>query len=289
MVYNYQSGLVAPFVQKFYKQLVIATGVLFVLTFAMLSLKTNAESTNVVVVPSTTVKVSGDTGSENEKGKWMFNRDPGNVTPYVFNTDEKVIGNGALYILPITNTIKANKDKFIAEYFARDSVANFQSFSYDFKIAGAGKTASEAKQFYANFYITTADNVTYYNCRFDFVPIVGSTSNFTTFAINKTTVASAVINKTCPPSMKLSDLPTAYIRAIAINVGDTDGSDTGLAGYLDNVIYTTQNNKTIYDFDPSVTSKEECKDGGWMLGLADGSTFKNQGNCVSYFAKKSDK
>jgi hypothetical protein len=32
-------------------------------------------------------------------------------------------------------------------------------------------------------------------------------------------------------------------------------------------------------------SKEDCKSGGWQtLRRSDGGTFKNQGDCVSYFA-----
>lgn len=44
-------------------------------------------------------------------------------------------------------------------------------------------------------------------------------------------------------------------------------------------------NTTIYDFEPTVVpvSKEQCKDGGWKtFTRADGTAFKNQGDCVSY-------
>jgi hypothetical protein len=39
------------------------------------------------------------------------------------------------------------------------------------------------------------------------------------------------------------------------------------------------------DFEPFdvATSTDACKDGGWMtLHRADGSSFSNQGDCVSY-------
>ena len=50
--------------------------------------------------------------------------------------------------------------------------------------------------------------------------------------------------------------------------------------HVDNV----QINNTTVTFDkPVPTNKDQCKDGGWMtLGRADGSGFKNQGDCVSY-------
>jgi hypothetical protein len=36
---------------------------------------------------------------------------------------------------------------------------------------------------------------------------------------------------------------------------------------------------------PTSYSKEDCKSGGWQtLRRSDGSSFKNQGDCVSYFA-----
>jgi hypothetical protein len=39
---------------------------------------------------------------------------------------------------------------------------------------------------------------------------------------------------------------------------------------------------TIYTFDQPIT-KDECKNGGWMdLTRADGTTFKNQGDCIQY-------
>ncbi len=42
---------------------------------------------------------------------------------------------------------------------------------------------------------------------------------------------------------------------------------------------------TTYDFDPWVTAttRDTCKNSGWQEARrADGSTFKNQGDCVSY-------
>ena len=40
---------------------------------------------------------------------------------------------------------------------------------------------------------------------------------------------------------------------------------------------------TIYTYDPP-TDKDQCKDGGWQnLTRTDGSRFRNQGDCVSYF------
>jgi hypothetical protein len=36
---------------------------------------------------------------------------------------------------------------------------------------------------------------------------------------------------------------------------------------------------------PTSSSQEDCKSGGWQsLKRSDGSSFRNQGDCVSYFA-----
>ena len=70
------------------------------------------------------------------------------------------------------------------------------------------------------------------------------------------------------------------IRAIAINVGDTSASDLGVNGYLDKVVVNLTGGSTTFNFDPSMDS---CKNGGWQTQTRpDGSTFKNQGDCVSY-------
>lgn len=209
------------------------------------------------------INVYGNTGVENQKGAWMFNRDPRTSTAYEFVAGTGTLGAGSVYAGPITNTnfsgvvtVPANspdRDKFIAEYFARDSVANFRSLSYDFKIAGDGVPA-DANQFYANFYVTLTDGTTFRDCRFDFIPTTGSVGAFTTFTITKNTVGVNGGGASCPASMKLADMTAgSYIRDIAINVGDTSANDTGLAGYIDNVVYSVNGTNTVYDFEPKPT------------------------------------
>ena len=44
-------------------------------------------------------------------------------------------------------------------------------------------------------------------------------------------------------------------------------------------------NGQAYDFEPYAvaSNKEQCKDGGWAtLARANGSSFKNQGDCIQY-------
>ncbi len=81
----------------------------------------------------------------------------------------------------------------------------------------------------------------------------------------------------------IAQFPGATIvGGFGINQGsgnpETDGaSDALILGYGGNTI--------TYDFEPwlAATTKDACKQGGWMtVRRADGSPFKNQGDCVSY-------
>lgn len=59
----------------------------------------------------------------------------------------------------------------------------------------------------------------------------------------------------------------------------------GLVSAVDALHFDTPTTSVTYDFEPFhvATSKDACKDGGWRtLRRADGSSFKNQGDCVSY-------
>jgi hypothetical protein len=59
-------------------------------------------------------------------------------------------------------------------------------------------------------------------------------------------------------------------------------------GNVDAFRIATSSSDTTYDFEPNLptpTSKDQCKKGGWMnYADANGTPFKNQGDCVSYVA-----
>lgn len=224
---------------------------------------------------------------------WVFNPDPNNATPYEFNQAQASTGDGSLYVLPIGAT---PAQKFIAEKTIATPVSAVESIAYDFQIAGNGTSAS-ANQFYMNVYANFGESAPnkFYDCRYDIVASEGSTTEFTTITFDPsqsypvTTRGSSP--HTCPASPSdmqgLSATGTAVIRAFTLNVGDTSAGDTGLASYLDNVVVNTTGDDTTYDLEPIVklANKEACKTGGWMQ--SDSPTFKNQGDCVSYFASKS--
>lgn len=78
--------------------------------------------------------------------------------------------------------------------------------------------------------------------------------------------------------------PAAVIvGGFGVNQG---GGNPNLVAAVDKLIIGANGNTITYDFEPNLliaTSKDQCKNGGWQnLTRADGSTFKNQGDCVSY-------
>jgi hypothetical protein len=68
--------------------------------------------------------------------------------------------------------------------------------------------------------------------------------------------------------------------------GVNQGSgNPGLVTAVDALHFDTTHGSVTWNFEPfrTPTSKNDCKNGGWQtLKRADGSSFKNQGDCVSY-------
>jgi hypothetical protein len=216
---------------------------------------------------SGTIKVQ-----KNGDGNWAFNPDAANATPYEFSLAQRSIGGGSLYVEPIG---PPNAHKFIANQPMGTLVSDLQSISYDFLIAGNGDSG-DAEQFYLNVYtFMPTPNGTFYDCRFDYVPATGSTAGFTTasFAPGDPPVHVQPQNGTICPGT-LADMPAgSTISFFALNVGDTSGSDNGLAGYLDNVVVAQSTGSTTFDFDPT---SDACKKGGYVAG-----GYEKQGQCVS--------
>jgi hypothetical protein len=87
----------------------------------------------------------------------------------------------------------------------------------------------------------------------------------------------------CTWSTLVASFPGATITGgYGINAGS---NNAGLDGSVDALSIAYGGGSITYDFEPFVTatSRESCKDGGWKTRTrADGSPFKNQGDCVSY-------
>jgi hypothetical protein len=75
--------------------------------------------------------------------------------------------------------------------------------------------------------------------------------------------------------------PAATIIAVGLNVGRGPAS---FIGAVDALSLTMAGEVTTYDFELLHLGKDSCKDGGWQDYNAPSLTFKNQGDCVSYFA-----
>ncbi len=228
--------------------------------------------------------VSGNTSlGENQPG-WFFNRDITTSTPYEFNEDGASIGAGSLYVKPIGATAA---DKFIGENFINKPVADVDSISYDFKI-GSGGVATEEEHFYMNVYANfgVSDDLKFYDCRYNVVPVVGSVAGFTTVTFDPT-VAYPVTTRggvnaspfACPAVPADMDVLSAgsNIRVFALNVGDASVNDVGLDGYLDKVVVSVNSDVTTYDFDPDLdldddgvlNDQDKCAgttvDGSWTM------------------------
>jgi hypothetical protein len=90
------------------------------------------------------------------------------------------------------------------------------------------------------------------------------------------------------PFYSLADLqakcPNAVVTGFGVNIGSNNPSydtETDLVSF----------NGDVYNFQTvaptpvvTLTNKDDCKNGGWMT--SNNPTFKNQGDCVSYFATK---
>jgi hypothetical protein len=68
------------------------------------------------------------------------------------------------------------------------------------------------------------------------------------------------------------------------SLGVNQGSgNAGALSYADALYVSVAGSKTTYDFEVRPTTAADCKNGGWQNY---GTTFANQGDCVSYVASR---
>lgn len=223
-----------------------------------------------------TVTVQGNTtNTENTEG-WMFNRDVTTSTPFEFNADQAVIGQGSLYVQPISAS--SASDKFVAENFLLSNISDINSVSFDYQL-GPNSVNTDYDQVYMNVYANFGESsaTKFYDCRYTVLATVGSTSSFNTLTFD-TNSAYSVTTRTggqaspyaCPAVPSAMNLLSANstIRAFAINVGDTSLGDAGVDAYLDNVVVSSVNGSTVYDLEPTIPA---CSTG-------DNTNFENFSN-----------
>jgi hypothetical protein len=189
------------------------------------------------------------TGTENDAKKWFFNRDPNTVTPYNFTSAQASTGQGSLYVPAIGST---PSNKFVGEYFAANKLDDTGAISFDYRL-GDGVDASKANQVYMNLYVNYSSTTNYGDCVYNVVANVG-TAGWHTLSFDPNTAYDVRTRSSAPSTCpsKPSDLPsTAYLRMVALNVGDTSASDSGVSAYLDNVRVATVAETSVYDFEPA--------------------------------------
>jgi hypothetical protein len=212
----------------------------------------------LVALPSsaavTTERVFEDTSSfENDAVGWMFGRDLSTSTPFDFVLGTPSIGNGSLYVPPIT---APNSNKFIGELFLQTPMATFDSYAIDYQV----ETGSYI-HFYLTIYATfgSSSPTKFYDCRYNVIATSGGPGAFSTLTFDPDIAPAVVTTRTggdpsphaCPATPRAMDTLSAgsSVRMIAINVGDTSGSDIGVSAYLDNAVVTYAGDTTIYDFE----------------------------------------
>jgi hypothetical protein len=232
--------------------------------------------------------ISGNTSAGENQHGWMFNRDTSTQTPYEFTLDQASAGSGSLYVPAISTN---PSDKFIAEDFLSTPIADITSISYDFRLNGVANPAQFYMSVYANF--GESPSTKFYDCRYSVVPSTGSAEAFTTVVFDPSqtypVTQSGTSPQTCPgipDEMNTGSTTGAFIRVIALNVGDTSASDAGVSGYLDNVVVTTTAGTTVSDFEPgSIITNTENESylslQAAVDGTNDGGTISLSGNITT--------
>lgn len=216
---------------------------------------------DVVVVTGNTVDTSvahegelapDDTG-------WWFERDPANVTGHEF-TDGGII----------TTVGPEAGQKFIAEHFLFQRVSEVGVISYDY--------VSDApdSQFYINVYVNheAAPSGDFYDCRYNYTAVTTAADGTKRVDTSGDATSVASRNSTnCPAD--LADSPAdSFVRAYAINVGDTSARALPTATILSSTAAGV-----TYVFragEPEPVDVDDCKNGGFeALG------FRNQGQCIA--------
>ncbi|HZQ35222.1 MAG TPA: hypothetical protein VFD32_04765 [Dehalococcoidia bacterium] len=85
-----------------------------------------------------------------------------------------------------------------------------------------------------------------------------------------------------PPFYTLAGLQAACPNAVAVQFGVNVGSNNPSYDVETDLV---DFNGTVYDFEPYAVARsmDQCKDGGWQnVRRADGTSFKNQGDCIQY-------
>ncbi len=291
MRYKYQTGVIIPFAQKYYKQLILVVAAVFVTLMAAMTAISNAATT--VVTPGST--------------DWTFMEDPNATSPlpvdassgYVLGPGTPPLGTGSakltvdgddrniLYTDLHDGTVLADITSLEYSTYAENTNNGVWTPSLQIDVDYNSELVSDAawqgRWTYEPY--QTLGTLTQEDVWETWEPTDGN------WWIAVYPAALGV--NPCPQSAPCSWealtalFPDATSAGVLFKAG---GPWTGgFTGYVDAFTFATATSSSTYDFEleePPVVlgSKEECKNGGWMTSEA--PVFKNQGQCVSYFAKQ---
>jgi hypothetical protein len=243
-----------------------------------------AATTTVVVTPT------------NNQG-WVLNTvalGNGPVATDFNGPDDSASGNGSFHFGPIAG---GGAEKLeIQPPEVGQLVADFGSLSFEYDVMNPPTSGGVSSHVYVNVYVDSETNGIgffgsglttsgFYDCRYLFV----ATTNdplWNTLAFNSTDTPAGLTSRhaSCAPTLSgFTDL--SQIEFFRLNGGGTGTSDNGLEAAYDLVAIEFNGNTTVYDFEPYAVAgdKEQCKKGGWQsVNRDDGSSFKNQGDCIQY-------
>jgi hypothetical protein len=203
-------------------------------------------------------------------------------------------GNGSFHFGPIAGLNNSKLE--IQPPEVNKLVSDFGGLTFEYQILADASGSDSEDQIYVNVYVDSSANgigffgsmvgsTGFYDCRYSYI---ADTNNpgWNTLSFNSSTANDALAPRHSSCSATLAGLPAgSEIRFFRLNAGDTSGNDNGLEGAFDLVAITFGGDTTLYDFEPYnvATSKEQCKNGGWQsVKRDDGSSFKNQGDCLQY-------
>jgi hypothetical protein len=167
-------------------------------------------------------------------------------------------------------------------------VSDFDSLSLEYQILTPAVSATP-NHIYVNVYVDSAANGIgtftngFYDCRHGYLATANAVG-WNSLSFSDATLSSPTFGGACQTSLG-GHLAGSEIVFFRVNVGDTSANDNNLEVALDLVEITFNGNGKLYDFEPYMvaSSKEQCKDGGWQgVFRANGSAFKNQGDCIQY-------
>lgn len=191
------------------------------------------------------------------------------------------------------------------------NVASITNLSYDTKQVSAPDSAKTTADVNLRLYISTTggsgscgagfDDVLVYEPYYNNVEQVITPSNWQTWTTSQSngywwSNCGVTYSGHVPvpgaaggydTNFKLSDVVAQYPSAKVVSLGlGTGDFNSPWVVQADNLVLNT----TAYNFENEtsrvvVTSKDQCKDNGWKnVTDANGHTFKNQGDCVSFVA-----